>query len=219
MAEELKEKATATKRFIWLLIIILLLLILAAAIYLLLTYFKPASTNQVKVTGNVNTVVPPTVPPAAGSFNKPDSGVLADLQGMNPNQENITPAQQTNLLFAASSFAERFGTYSNQSNYKNFDELKVFMTDSVAKWVTATYIPQLKKQNPDLNTYYAIETKAISSQIRKMDQTAGKAEVMIKTQRQEFNKTITNPRVYYQDILLQLVMVDNQWKVDGVYWQ
>ena len=40
-----------------------------------------------------------------------------------------------------------------------------------------------------------------------------------KTQRQEFQGVNTNPRVYYQDIVISLVKADNDWKVKGAYWQ
>ena len=219
MAEEIKDKATNFKKIIWLIIIILLLLIITAAVYLFLTYYKgiPRQINSNQNTNQIVAPQPAPVPPS--SFNKPNAGVLTDLQALNPNQETISADSQNNLLFAATSFAERFGSYSNQSDYKNFAELDVFMTNTLSKWVNTTYIPQLKKKNSDTNIYYAIETKAISTQIQKMDETTGKSDVLIKTQRQEFNKTITNPRVFYQNILLNLIKQDNQWKVDGVYWQ
>lgn len=214
MAEKLKEQLTKRKKIIWLIIILLLLLILAAIIYLFLVYFKklPGISNQ-----NLNLNQAPVPVVQNNVFNTPNAGVLADVQGLT-GQIATSEAAKQSVLFIATSFTERFGTYSNQSNYKNFDELAVFMTDSMKKWVLS-YQEDLKKKNPDINVYYALETKAISSQINTLDEKTGKGEILVKTQRQELKNSPANPRIFYQDILLKLVKINNEWKVDGAYWQ
>ncbi len=220
MAEEIKNKLTKNKRLIWLILLLLLLLIIAAIIYLVLVYFQaPPSTvvntnnnnlNQIAVLPNGQTIMP-------SEFNQPDSEVLLDLGG-NVETE-ATQQNQANVLFVAQAFAERFGSYSNQSNYMNLDDLQSLMTTSMNNWVQQTYKDQLQKQNPNINTYYALETKAISSEVISLDETTGKAEIRIKTQRQEFKNDINNPRIFYQDIILNLVKQNDVWKVDGAFWQ
>ncbi|OGY42130.1 MAG: hypothetical protein A2Y67_01950 [Candidatus Buchananbacteria bacterium RBG_13_39_9] len=213
-----KDELNKRKKLLWL-IIILLLLIIAATIYLLMVYFKitPVFNYNTNVPAPAPTALPsPTTP---GSYNQPKTTVLADLKGINEGTGiTISEPEQTSMLFAATSFAERFGSFSNQSNYKNFDDLQPLMTKSVQNWVKQ-YIETLKKQNPDSNTYYALETKAISSEIKSADLKANTAEVMVKTQRQEFKNDINNPRVFYQDILLKILKENGQWLVGGVYWQ
>jgi len=212
----IKEEFKKRKKIIWL-IIILLLLIIAVLIYLFLTYFKQPSGVTTNLNANLNQAGLPAQAPSPNVFNKPDLGVAAEIQGLN-QKKVVSQTEKQNVLFVASSFVERFGSYSNQSNYKNFDELDVFMTASMQNWITR-YKEELKAQNPDINTYYALETKAISTQINSLDEKAGKGEILVKTQRQEFNNTINNPRIFYQNILLNLVKVDQQWKINGAYWQ
>ncbi len=215
MAEELQPQDNKKKKFIWLLLV-LLLLIIAVIVYLLLSKYNVLTPlinlNENK---NVNQIV--NVPPApAPSFNTPDSGILAQVQS---KTQSVAQVEKTNAIFTASTFAERFGSYSNQSNYKNLDDLIIFMTEAMKKWVTETYKPSLIKQNSDSSTYYALETKAISNQVNILDAKAGKSEILIKTQRQEFKNNISNPRIFYQDILIKMIKVDNEWKVNGAYWQ
>lgn len=219
MADELKEGLTKRKKIIWLIIILLLLFIIAAIIYLFLVYFQaPLPTTNLNV--NLNqapvTLLQPVSTPA--DFNNPNTGVLADLQAMD-DDEPINEAEQVDVILIAKSFAERFGSYSNQSDYSNFNDLEIFMTANMNNWIKNTYIDDLRSQNPNIDIYYAIETKYISEQIISLDETAGRAEIMIKTQRQEFENDILNPSVFYQDILLQLNKIDNQWKVNGAFWQ
>jgi len=217
MAIERAQGTTRRKRSLLWLLILLLLLIAAILIYLYLFYFKPKPvTENININQNVNQVISPNAP-ATTTFNNADPGVLSDLQATAGNPQN-SQSQENSAVLIAASFAERFGSFSNQSDYRNFQELDQFMTDAVKKWVSQ-YIEQLKKAHADTNVYYAIETKAISTKINSFDDQAGAGEILVKTQRQEFNNTIINPRIFYQDLQLKMVKVDNQWKVDGAYWQ
>ncbi len=212
------ENLTKRKKVIWLIIILIIILIIAALIYLLYNYFGAAPPEkEVNLNENLNQAPVVEEPPVIPDFNKADLNVLADLKALS-EEEIINEEAGVDVLFVAQSFAERFGSYSNQSDYRNFDDLEVFMTDSMNDWILK-YKEELKKENPGIDTYYAVETKAISSEFTELDEEAGTAEVIIKTQRQEFENDITNPRIFYQDILLQLVKVDDQWKVKGAYWQ
>ena len=196
-------------------------MIIAAIIYLLLVYFKVTPTTPpVNLNANLNqeAALPDQPQPDLVTFNNTNSSVKADLQGLNNEVEEVNETEQVSVLLIAESFAERFGSYSNQSDYQNLDDLEIFMTESMNTWVES-YKEDLKKQNPDINIYYAVETKAISNQVRVLDEEKGEAELLIKTQRQEFENDITNPAIFYQDILLKLVKADGQWKVQGAYWQ
>ena len=202
------------RRTILLIIIVLFLIIIAVLIYLWQAYYKAPS--NVILNQNLNQAGLPSVN-APLPFNTPNAGVLADVRSAETGVI-ITPAEQSAALFTAQSFAERFGTYSNQNGYKNFADLDIFMTTAFKKWVES-YKTTLAKQNPDINTYYALVTKAISSDIQSYDAKTGKTEVLVKTLRQEFNKSTTNPKIYYQNLLLKLIKQDSQWMVDGAYWQ
>jgi len=215
MPEELKQNVKKSKKYIWLILILLLLLLIAAIIYLILTYqgkINPIeNTNEVSDTGTIEPVQP-------GDFNKPDGGVVSDLVALNGG-EDTDQEEISNLLFIASSFAERFGSYSSQSEYQNLDDLESFMTVDMNSWVTGQYKGDLEKAHPEFGDYYGIVTKAISANMESKNDQFDQAVVMVKTQRQEFVGDLNTPNVFYQNIKLELIKSADQWKVDGAYWQ
>ncbi|MBN1326063.1 hypothetical protein JW977_03755 [Candidatus Falkowbacteria bacterium] len=216
MAEEIQTESNKKRKFIWLLLF-LLLIIIAVILYLILARYNIISGPINVNINNQNINEPATVPvTTTPTFNTPDSTILSQMLDTAPI---VIEVQKSNAVFTASTFAERFGSYSNQSNYKNLDELTVFMTDSMIRWINQTYKPSLIAQNPQTNAYYALETKAISSQINLLDEDANASEILIKTQRQEFKNSISNPRIFYQDILIKMIKIGDEWKVDGAYWQ
>ncbi len=218
MALAQNQVTSRKKRSLLWILLILLLLIAAILIYLYLFYFKPKPvTENININQNTNQTISPTAP-ATTTFNNTNASVLTDIQAATGGNQSGNQNEQNNAILIATAFTERFGSYSNQSDYRNFQELDQFMTETVKKWVSQ-YIEGLKKDHADTNVYYAIETKAISTQVNSFDETAGFAQILIRTQRQEFNNTITNPQIIYQDMLLELIKDNNQWKVRGAYWQ
>ena len=218
--EQLSGLSRRKNKMRWLLFILIILIILAL-IYLLYLYLN---SSQVEPDANLNDAINQTVAPAPPSIIIPqvivDSESLSDAQVLN-GEEGIPSEfqpQANSAQLIATSFTERFGSYSNQSNYRNLDELDVFMTDSMKAWIVK-YKEELIENNPDINVYYAIETKAISTINNVFNEKEGLAEILVKTQRQEFEDVITNPRVFYQDLLLKLSKSNGDWKVSGAYWQ
>jgi len=215
MAQSMREQVQKNKRILWLVIIILLILIIAALVYLYLAFYQtPSETaNNLNINGDETVTVPEVTPPGLDTYNQPNPAVLADIEAEN----GVGASIDESLILVANSFVERFGSYSNQSDYANFADLDTFMSPSMNNWIPR-YIGQLTKENPDISIYYAIETKVISNQTTQMDEDNGTAEILIKTQRQEFKNDIKNPNIFYQDIRLELEKMDNEWKVDGAYW-
>lgn len=144
-----------------------------------------------------------------------DAGILADIVGTQPAAAPAASTQSAAGLFAAS-FAERFGSYSNQGNFENIDELKIQMTDAVQRWADG-YKQQLRQQH-GFDSYYGVETKALSTTVTAQDADGMSATVIVKTQRQEFTGTDA-ARVFYQDMRLELATQAGEWRVSGVYWQ
>lgn len=109
-------------------------------------------------------------------------------------------------------FVERFGSYSPGANFANFDEIKPIVTPSVATWLEKYKKQLAEKQAPD---FLGITTRVISQQIVSSDNTH--ASVIASTQREEISAS--GSRLYYKDMLVKLVWQDNEWLVDGAYWQ
>ncbi len=125
---------------------------------------------------------------------------------------------ESDLAKRARAFAERFGSYSNQSDYGNFRDLELFMTNSFATW-SRNYVEQLRENSPSHESYYGISTRAITTDLISYDESAGKAEINITTERSESSEVGGALEPYYQDILLRLEKVGKDWLIDAAYWE
>jgi len=141
------------------------------------------------------------------------SGKQAEVKFNPPTKEE----QMASWVKAvAVTFAERFGTFSNQADYISIEELRPLMTASLAKWVDETYVPKLKKEHDPSGYYYQIRTTAPVANILEQSDTAIK--VRVSTQRAETIQDQAETQ-FIQDLILDLKKFDNNWLVDGAYWQ
>ncbi|MDD4607447.1 MAG: hypothetical protein PHS07_03950 [Patescibacteria group bacterium] len=138
------------------------------------------------------------------------------------NQLNLTPqsqpkvvSEETKIKNFSRSFSERFGTYSNQGDYGNLEDLMPLMSDQMQTWAE-NYIIQQRAKNLDTSVYSGITTKALTAQI--LSQSEISAQVKVSTQRIEKNIT-DEQKIYYQDLILDLVKLNNTWLVDSAEWQ
>jgi len=129
-----------------------------------------------------------------------------------------TPQEKTasSLKAVAVTFAERFGSFSNQSEYLNLIELTPLMTGKMSGWINDSYIPKLKKDFAPTGFYYEITTSAPVTVVLAQNETT--AKVKISTQRQE-QKANQAKQEFLQDLVLDLIKTDNNWLVDAAYWQ
>ncbi|MEI6529535.1 MAG: hypothetical protein WCN88_04025 [Candidatus Falkowbacteria bacterium] len=116
------------------------------------------------------------------------------------------------------SFAERFGSFSNQSSYGNFTDLKILMTDNMKTWADK-YVEELKTQPNSSSAYYGIVTDSLTYEVKKFDDAAGQAEILIGTQRRESTEKINGGESYNQNLSLSLVKVGGEWLFDKAYWE
>ena len=134
-------------------------------------------------------------------------------------RETDLPVGQANLERMAKSFAERFGSFSNQSNFSNIVDLKMFMTKKMQIWADA-YVEKNKKDNIAREVYYGITTKSLSTEVKSYSDEAGEALVLVQTRRREAMGTTNNAsKLKNQDILITFIKEDQAWKVDSAYWQ
>ena len=135
-------------------------------------------------------------------------------------KKNVPPASsdtiaQTTLESEAKSFAERLGSYSNQSNFANITDLKLQMTTSMQAWADK-YI-STNQQAAYSGHYQGVTTHAISDEVKNFNATAGQAEILVHTQKISTNAT-SSPVTTYQDITITFVKQNNNWLVDNAAW-
>jgi hypothetical protein len=208
------------KKIVGIVLIIISLLVIAGIIYLLF-FAKDISPNI-----------------ALPTFNKEKSQPVAE-EGQNQKQipvsqpvkeeikrivheENAAQDEpdifnESDIKRMAAAFAERFGSYSNQSNYNNIKDLRIFMSQKMQSW-SDSYVSQIQEQAGTNTIYYGITTKALFQEVIQFDDDAGKAEILVKTQRRESTGTMANSSSFYQDIRLLFIKENNIWKVDSATW-
>ena len=133
-------------------------------------------------------------------------------------EQNSGQVGKYDLSRMAGSFAERFGSYSNQSNFSNIVDLKIFMSRRMKTWVDSFVTEQQKTVQSDI--YYGIITQAVGDEVLDIDDHAGQASIMVKTRRREATGSINNvSRVFDQAIIISFIKESGAWKVDSANWQ
>ncbi len=142
-----------------------------------------------------------------------------------PFQKNEAPAvvktkEERSALDAAAfvmPFVDRLGSYSNQSNFENLQDLLPFMTEEMQVWAKAKIQEAALKPIPTI--YKGTTTKSFSYSNVQLDESKGTAEVTVSAQRKDFVGTGTNFKVYNQDVVVKLKKESKQWLVDSADWK
>ena len=189
------------KKLAAILIIILALIILIGLVYFM--FLAPAPEE------------PPAVNPPAAANKLPVPEVVTDVTPPPARREAVT---EDDLKRLASSFVERYGSYSNQSGYANTRELEIFMSQSMKAWAN-NYVEQARSQNKPTDIYYGLTTKSVVVITKQFDEYAGRAEFNVQTQRKESTAVGANFRTFQQNALVAMIKEGGAWKVDGVKWE
>ncbi|PIP33963.1 hypothetical protein COX22_01585 [Candidatus Falkowbacteria bacterium CG23_combo_of_CG06-09_8_20_14_all_49_15] len=163
--------------------------------------------------GNIQATVPTA--PASLEIGATQQEIKKIVIAENPIKSAVL--SKLDLEKLAASFAERFGSYSNQANFANIRDLQVFMTEKMRRW-SAGYIQDLSNASADSTIYYGISTKAVGRTFSTYDADDGRAEILISTRRRESFSTAANSKVFSQDIKINLIKQNDVWLVDGAFW-
>jgi hypothetical protein len=109
-------------------------------------------------------------------------------------------------------FADRFGSWSTDNQGQNLLELMSLSTNSLQNYLESI---ELNYQNEE---FFGVTTRAISTQIVSLDESAGIGEVLVQTQRTTTNDDL-NQHTYYQNISISVIEVDGKWLVNEAEWQ
>ena len=186
---------------------VIILVIIAVAIYFL--FIRKSPEDQLESQGQ------PDLTSETEEVETEPQIIQAEQEQEQATPEETEFGQVKNLTI---SFAERFGSYSNQADFQNLIELKALMTSGM-KAKTDNLISQSRENNPISENYYAQTAKALSTKEIAYDANFGRAEFLVKCQRQETIGSPDNIRTYYQDIKITLLKVDENWYVDSANWQ
>lgn len=195
-------------------LILLLGLALAGGIIYVLFFYDFNARQAVKTpavqptaTDNKSAGQPPTPAPI---------GEKKIIEVKKPAEPKIVGEEDLKQM--AGLFAERFGSYSNQSNYRNMRDLEIFMTDKLAAWVE-DFIKKQIESKVDTSIYYGISSKSISMTVKEFKADEGVARIMVGTQRREAFATGANSNGFGQNIEIVFLKQGGIWKVDEANWQ
>lgn len=181
------------------------LIILIAIVYFIFIYDFGASKNQVtnttptQQTGSAEPVI---------TKSSPTTKPTETRSAVDQSRDNATQL--------AISFAERYGTSSSQADFSNLIDAEVFMTTAF-KDKTNKFIG-IERNKTATNSYQSIVTKAMIVDFSTFNETAGTAEGLVKTKRQN---TDVDGKVTTVDqaLAISLKKVGTDWKVEKADWK
>ncbi len=150
--------------------------------------------------------VEPDIPPIT------EGGEVDDGQITEPlvvDAEGIVTTPDT----TARIFAERYGSFSNESYFQNLRDLLPLMSQPM-QLRTEGYIDS-NTIGDEVLSYYGVSTRVLSVSVTEQGDTA---EVLVKTQREETVGGPYNTNVKYQDLELIMVKIGDDWVIDSATW-
>ena len=156
-------------------------------------------------------------PPSNNTASTTQDLTLRQLEQLPPPSPQVILAEKSyplGLKQLAMSYAERYGTYSNDSNFKSLEDLRSLSTSKMQKYIDSI----IARGSSSVTTYDGYSAKALSSDLLKYNDTAGMAEISVKTQRFHYLGD-ASPVVSYQSLLLKFIKDGEDWKVDEAKWQ
>ena len=136
-----------------------------------------------------------------------------------PENRNILPPvsdeekEKAQLQQLASAFVERYGSYSNQTDFENLTDLMTFMSQSLKNW--AENLIDSKRVNSNSQApYYGVTTKVLKTEI--IEFTDELVKIKVATQKSEMFGTDYNSKVSYEDLMVSLIKEDGVWKVNEI---
>jgi len=197
---------------------ILLIILSIVAIILLVTFwylFNSTQEQQSNLNTNIQVQNLETQEPIQETDNSANT---------NQNQAVFTPQlsedekAKVQLSRFVTAFVERYGSYSNQSDYENLEDLMQFMTNNL-KTKTQQFVHDMRYQNKDNSVYYGITTKVLKAEIKEFEPALNKSIFNVSTQKHEMFGVSVNAKIFYQSAQVELEKVGSVWQVNNLIWQ
>ncbi|MCR4314249.1 MAG: hypothetical protein NUV84_03315 [Candidatus Uhrbacteria bacterium] len=126
--------------------------------------------------------------------------------------ERETRTTSADVMALSKSFVTRYGSYSNEANFANLEDVLVLASTSFA-----AELQNMIDTGVTPEEYYGVSTSIVTVRVDKQGETS--SQVTVTTQREEAIGSPQNTSVKYQEIILTFVMEDGIWKVDSATWQ
>jgi hypothetical protein len=114
----------------------------------------------------------------------------------------------------AMTFAERFDSYSSQSNLKNLTDLAPLVTSDSYKFIDTTYRTKLKKSFPAGNAYLGVSAQVVS--VRQVSYDGKSADFLLNMQ-ESWTGTVNDAK--YPTLEVKLEKDGDTWLVNDFKWK
>ena len=128
-------------------------------------------------------------------------------------QERAQRIESADINILAKTFAERYGSFSNEAGFQNLYDVMPFMTSSMVEQTQITIDTATPQQ-----TYYGVTTRVITVKMVEIDETAGTAVLELTTQREEAIGSPEKTSIKYQKLNLAFEKEGDLWKVSSATW-
>ncbi len=119
----------------------------------------------------------------------------------------------SDIISLSKVFVERYGSYSNESDFANIKDVLPIMSEAFANR-SQSFIDN----NVAPEEYYGVTTRVISVKADDIDDGSEVGSAIITTQKEETKDSPQNSEVRYQEIELEFVKEAGVWKVDSANW-
>jgi hypothetical protein len=206
------------RKHIGLLIIILGIILILVILYIIFFSSRFSFNDFINNNDNNTVVTPPVNNLPIDDTTKEEVKKKATIN-IEKIKKDLIDVTEDDLKQMAASFAERFGSYSNQSNFGNIEDLKIFMTKKMQVWAD-NFVEEQRTKSQFSGIYYGITTKAVSEEAKTFDDDAGVSSIIVSTRRREASNTTNNTtNVFNQTIKVDFIKENGAWKVDSALWQ
>jgi len=113
----------------------------------------------------------------------------------------------------ASSYAERFGSYSSDAKFKNLQDLKILSSSKMIAYINDF----ISTSNIGQDGYEAQEAKALNNKLILL--TDNQAVILVSLQLSKYSDDQIEPTIDYSKVELTLIKSGNDWQVDEAKWQ
>lgn len=187
---------TTTRRKIEILVAILVLLLLGGLLWWML--------RQTPVEDTVTQTVTKTLP------EQNTTQTTTTNTAVTPSTVKLPPTAQT----IGRSFTERFGSFSNESEFKNISDVMSMATPALQEQLK---VLAEEAASTSSDAYYGVSTTVIS--VKTTSSTDTQTSLAIITRREESIDSPANTTTRTQEIKLTLVKDGEDWLVDTYAWQ
>lgn len=128
------------------------------------------------------------------------------------------PSPETALQRIAVAFAERYGSFSNQSDFGNLESVLPYMTTSFQNR-TRTLIVSERAKKRDTSIYYSLTTRSGRVATETFDENATTAVFLVTASRSEAIGSPVNVKRYEETLRVTMSKEDGAWRVANAAWE